>query len=74
MIVSRCAKALRSGARPELLQTGPCSSRLGWGFFKFLNLDNTRISLKRFRVRAQASLGTRNNNCGTRNVSPYKIV
>ena len=26
------------------------------------------------RVRAQRSLGTRNNNCGTRNVSSYKIV
>ena len=47
MIVSRCEKALRSGARPELLQTGPCSSRLGWGFFKFLNLDN-RMNLESF--------------------------
>ena len=56
MIVSRCEKALRSGARHELLQTGPCSSRLGWDFFKIPNLDNTRISLKRFRLQFAAKV------------------
>ena len=38
----------------EVIQTGPCSLRLGWGFFKFLNLDNTRTSLKRFRLQFAA--------------------
>ena len=49
MVVSRCGKALKSGIRPEFFQSGPCFPVLGLGSFKFLNIVNTRIFLKRYK-------------------------